>query len=62
MSDKELMGVMIDQYGMLQRIKKANGDQVNSELDYELKLIVAKLSSWGVNVEEIGRASCRERV
>ena len=53
MSDKELMGVMIDQYGMLQRIKKANGDQVNSELDYELKLIVAKLSSWGVNVEDI---------
>ena len=53
MSDKELMGVMIDQSGMLQRIKKANGDQVNSELDYELKLIVAKLSSWGVNVEDI---------
>ena len=53
MSDKELMGVMIDQYGMLQRIKKANGDQMNSELDYELKLIVAKLSSWGVNVEDI---------
>ena len=51
MSDKELMGVMIDQYGMLQRIKKANGDQMNSELDYEL--IVAKLSSWGVNVEDI---------
>lgn len=53
MSDKELMGVMIDQYGMLQRIKKANGDQMNSELDYELKLIIAKLSSWGVNVEDI---------
>lgn len=53
MSDKELICVIIDQYGMLQRIKKANGDQVNSELDYELKLIVAKLSSWGVNVEDI---------
>ena len=53
MSYQELMGVMIDQYGMLQRIKKANGDQMNSELDYELKLIVAKLSSWGVNVEDI---------
>lgn len=53
MSDKELVGVMIDQYGMLQRIKKANGNQENSELDYELKLIVAKLSSWGVNIEDI---------
>ena len=52
MSDKELVGVMIDQYGILQRIKKANGDHANSELDYELKLIVAKLSSWGVNVED----------
>ena len=53
MSDKEMVGVMIDQFGALQRIKKANGDHHNSELDYELKLIVAKLSSWGVNVEDI---------
>ena len=53
MLDKEIVGVMIDQYGILQRIKKANGDHANSELDYELKLIVAKLSYWGVNVEDI---------
>ena len=53
MSDKEMIGVMIDHYGALQRIKKANGDHINNELDYELKLIVAKLSSWGVNVEDI---------
>lgn len=53
MSDKELTGVLIDQFGTLQRIKKANGDHDNSELDYELKLIVAKLASWGVNVEDI---------
>ena len=37
----------------LQRIKKANGDQVNEELDYQLKGVIAKLSSLGVNVEEI---------
>ena len=53
MSDKELMGVMIDQYGMLQRIKKANGDHENPALDYVLKLTIAKLSSLGVNVEDI---------
>lgn len=53
MTDKELISVLIDQYGVLQRIKKANGGHENSALDYELKLIVAKLSSWGVNVEDI---------
>ncbi len=53
MSDKQLVCVMIDQYGILQRIKKANGDHENKELDYELKLIVIKLSLWGVNVEDI---------
>lgn len=53
MSDKEMIGVMIDHYGSLQRIKKANGDHGNSELDYEIKLVVAKLSSLGVNVEDI---------
>ena len=53
MTREELVAVTIDQYGVLQRIKKANGGHSNSELDYELKLIVAKLSSWGVNVEDI---------
>ncbi len=53
MTDKELIAVMIDQYGVLQRIKKANGDYENSELNYELKLIAAKLSSLGVNIEDI---------
>ena len=53
MSDKELIAVMIDQYGILQRIKQANGNHENSALDYELKLIIAKLSSWGVNIEDI---------
>ena len=52
MSDNEQIAILIDQYGLLQRIKQANGDHENSALDYELKLIVAKLSSWGVNVED----------
>ena len=37
----------------LQRIKKANGDVVNTELDYQIKGTVAKLSSMGVSVEDI---------
>lgn len=37
----------------LQRIKKANGDTENQELDYQLKGLVAKLSSFGVNVEDL---------
>ncbi len=53
MTDKELIGVLIDHFGSLQRIKKANGDHENNALDYELKLIIAKLSSWGVNIEDI---------
>ncbi len=55
MSDKELVSAAIDYYAALQRIKKANGNQENAELDYELKVIVAKLSSYGVNVEDITR-------
>jgi len=56
MSDKELISTAIDYYAALQRIKKANGDNENTELDYELKVIVAKLSSYGVNVEDITRS------
>lgn len=37
----------------LQRIGKANGDYENKEPDYQLKGVIAKLSSLGVNVEEI---------
>ena len=52
-SDKELITITIDNYMNLQRIKKANGGQVNEELDYQLKGVLAKLSSLGVNVEDI---------
>lgn len=53
MSDKKLTAITIEQYGSLQRIKQANSGHDNPELDYALKLITAKLSSLGVNVEDI---------
>lgn len=53
MSDKELITITIDRYAELQRIKQANGNQENKELDYSIRLAVAKLSSLGVNVEDI---------
>lgn len=53
MQDKEIIGTAIDQYAMLQQIKQANGGQANPVLDYQIKVLTAKLSSWGVNVEDI---------
>ncbi len=53
MSDQELKTLLIDKYTDLQRIKKANGDTVNKELDYQIKVATAKLSSFGVNVEDL---------
>lgn len=53
MTEKELIAVTIDNYMNLQRIKKANGDTVNKELEYQLKGLVAKLSSLGVNIEDL---------
>lgn len=53
MTDKELITITIDTYMNLQRIKKANGNQENKELDYQLKDVIAKLSSFGVNVEDL---------
>ncbi len=52
-SDKELITITIDRFAELQRIKKENGSQENKELDYAIKLTIAKLSSLGVNVEDI---------
>lgn len=53
MTEKELITVTIDRYTDLQRIKKANGDYKNPELDYLIKVTIAKLSSMGVSVEDI---------
>lgn len=53
MTEKELIAVLIDKYTDLQRIKKANKDTPNEELDYQIKVTIAKLSSMGVNVEDL---------
>ena len=66
MTDKELITILIDKYTDLQRIKKANNDTPNEELDYQIKttrimnkIIIqiktttAKLSSMGINVEDL---------
>lgn len=53
MTDKELITTTIDRYTELQQIKKANGDYENPQLDYYIKVTIAKLLSLGVNVEEI---------
>lgn len=53
MTEKELITITIDNFMNLQRIKKYNGDHENIELDYQLKGLVAKLSSMGVNVEDV---------
>lgn len=53
MTKEELISITIDKYIDLQRIKRANGDAENYELDYQIKVAVAKLSSLGVSVEDI---------
>lgn len=53
MTEKELISITIDRYTDLQQIKKANGDYKNEMLDYLIKVTAAKLSSLGVNVEDI---------
>ncbi len=53
MTEKELIAVLIDKYTDLQRIKKANHDTPNEELEYQIKVTIAKLSSMGVNVEDL---------
>ena len=53
MTREELINFTIYKYTDLQRIKKANGNNVNHELDYQIKVIIAKLSSLGVSVEDI---------
>lgn len=53
MTDKELITMTIDRYTDLQRIKKANGNHENTELDYLIRITSAKLSSLGINVEDL---------
>ena len=62
MTEKELITVLIDKYTDLQRIKKANNNVENEELEYQIRATTAKLSSIGmyaaaggvkVNVEDL---------
>ena len=53
MTEKELITVLIDKYTDLQRIKRANNGVVNKELEYQIKVTIAKLASLGVSVEDI---------
>ena len=45
-SDKEMINNLIDAYTSLQRIKTAQDTQ--KELDYQLKILKAKLESFGI--------------
>lgn len=51
MTEKELITVLIDKYTDLQRIKRANNGVENQELEYQIKVTIAKLASLGVSVE-----------
>ena len=53
MTREEIVNATIDTYMNLQRIKKANGGHDNAELDYQIKGVISKLSSMGVNGEDI---------
>ena len=49
MTREELISLTIDKYTDLQRIKKSNGGVENKELDYQIKVTLAKLSSLGLS-------------
>ena len=53
MTESELIAVLIDKYTDLQRIKKANGEVNNSELEYQIKITRKKLVLLNVNVDEL---------
>ena len=42
MTREELISLTIDKYTDLQRIKKSNGGVENKELDYQIKVTLAK--------------------
>lgn len=45
-SDKEMINNLIDSYTSLQRIKKS--EDAEKELDYQIKILKAKLESFGI--------------
>ena len=53
MNDKEIKIMLIQKYKNLQRIKKANGNHKNDELEYQIKSIATKLSVISVTVDDL---------
>ena len=53
MTEKELITVLIDKYTDLDRIKRGNNGVEIQELEYQIKVTIAKLASLGVSVEDI---------
>ena len=45
-SEKEMINTLIDSYTSLQRIK--NADDSEKEINYQLKILKAKLESFGI--------------
>ena len=43
----------IDYYKNLQAIKRANGNQENKVLDYEIKITRVKLENFGINLHNL---------
>lgn len=52
MNEKEIIDIAIRTYCDLQRIKKYEQGE-NPELEYQLKAAKAKLSLYGVNIQEL---------
>ncbi len=50
-SDKEMINNLIDNYTSLQRIKKS--DDVQKELEYQLKILKVKLESFGIATTDL---------
>ena len=50
-SDKEMINNLIDSYTSLQRIKKA--DDTEKELNYQFKILKAKLESFGIITSDL---------
>lgn len=53
MTREELITNLIEQFSNLQEIKRENGGHENKTLDYQIKVVTAKLSSLSINVEDL---------
>ena len=51
MNEKEMINNLIDNYTRLQRIKKAENSE--KEIDYQIRILKAKLESFGIITSEL---------